>query len=142
MGTVKMRLMISNYAMSVQAGFPSPALDDKEDRISLDERLIPHPLTTFIIECTGDSMINAFIPPKAKLLVDRSIAPRNGDIVLAELNGEFTVKFLKKNDFKCWLIPANRKYPEIEITGDQILNVWGVVTAIITETKNVRQYMI
>jgi DNA polymerase V len=86
-------------------------------------------------------MINAFIPPKAKLIVDRSLAPKNGDIILAEVNGEFTVKFLKKNDFKCWLVPANRKYRDMEISGEMTLNVWGVVTAIITETKDVRQFM-
>ena len=55
-------------------------------------------------------MINAFIPPNSKLLVDRSITPKNGDIVLASVNGEFMVKFLKKNEFKCWLCPANSKY--------------------------------
>lgn len=87
-------------------------------------------------------MINAFIPPKAKLIVDRSLTPQNGDIVLAELSGEFTVKFLKKNNFKCWLIPANSKYRETEISGETTLSVWGVVTAIITETKDVRQCML
>ncbi len=134
--------MVSSYATPVHAGFPSPALDYLEERISLDKEYIKHPLSTFIIECTGDSMINAFIPPKAKLVVDRSITPKNGDIVLAELNGEFTVKFLKKNDFKCWLIAANWKYPDIEISGEQILNVWGVVTAVIFDTKDVRNAMI
>jgi DNA polymerase V len=76
------------------------------------------------------------------LLVDRSLTPKNGDIVLAELDGEFTVKFLKKNDFKCWLVPANSKYRDIEISGERVLNVWGVVTAIITETKDVRACML
>src|SRR6218665_2573524 len=104
------------YIADVKAGFPSPAMDYMEERISLDKELIKHPLSTFIIECSGDSMINAFIPPKARLVVDRSLTPKNGDIVLAIMNGEFTVKYLKKNDFKCWLVPANRKYPEIQVT--------------------------
>src|SRR6267154_1544760 len=100
------------YNANVKAGFPSPAMDYLEERISLDKEFIKHPLSTFIIESSGDSMINAFIPPKAKLLVDRSITAKNGDIVLAVINGEFTVKYLKKNDFKCWLVPANSKYRE------------------------------
>lgn len=128
--------------MSVPAGFPSPAMDYAEERIDLNKELIPHPLATFMVECTGDSMINAFIPPKAKLIIDRSITPNNGDIVLAVVNGEFTVKFLKKNDFKCWLIPANSKYPEIQITGDMELVIWGVVTSIITDPKDVRRCML
>ena len=134
-------MQISQFAVAVPAGFPSPAMDYVEDRISLDDYLITHPLATFIVECTGDSMIDAFIPPKAKLVVDRSLTAQNGDIVLAEVNGEFTVKFLKKNDFKCWLIPANRKYPDIEISGEMRLTVWGVVTAIVTESKDVKHYM-
>src|SRR5688572_12420122 len=108
---------INNYAVAVPAGFPSPALDYQEERIDLNKCFVKHPLSTFMVECTGDSMINAFIPPKARLIVDRSLTPKNGDIVLAVVNGEFTVKFLQKNDYKCRLIPANRKYTEIEITG-------------------------
>lgn len=133
--------MVSNYTVEVHAGFPSPVLDYLEEESSLDAVFIKHPQTTFLVDCTGDSMINAFIPPKAKLVVDRSLTPKNGDIVLAELNGEFTVKFLKKNDFKCWLIPANRKYPEIEISGEQTLIVWGVVTAVVFDTRDVRHCM-
>lgn len=135
-------MMISSFSVAVPAGFPSPAMDYMEERIDLTKEYIKHPLSTFIVECTGDSMINAFIPPKSKLVVDRSITPQNGDIVLAEVNGEFTVKFLKKNDFKCWLIPANSKYKQIEITGENTLTVWGVVTAILIEPKDVRGCML
>src|ERR1041384_3470914 len=99
--------MIRIVNAKVPAGFPSPALDYMEERVSLDKLYIKDPLCTFLVDCEGDSMINAFIPPKARLVVDRSIMPKNGDIVLAELNGEFTVKFFKKTAFKCWLIPAN-----------------------------------
>ena len=133
--------MVWSFGAKVPAGFPSPALDYMEERISLDKEYIKHPLSTFIIECVGDSMINAFIPPKARLIVDRSLTPKNGDIVLAILNGEFTVKFLRKQECKCWLVPANNKYPEIEILDEQTLEVWGVVTAIITDTKDVKDIM-
>lgn len=134
--------MVSCYGAKVQAGFPSPALDHMEERISLDKAYIKHPLATFIVECTGDSMIDAFIPPKARLVVDRSVTPKNGDIVLAVIDGEFTVKFLRKNDCRCWLAPANRNYPDIEISEEQTLEIWGVVTAIIIDTKDVAGPMI
>src|SRR6478735_12754878 len=91
---------IAFFSNKVQAGFPSPAMDYMEERIDLNKEFIKHPLATFIVECTGDSMINAFIPPKARLIVDRSVSAKNGDIVLAVLNGEFTVKYLRKNDLK------------------------------------------
>lgn len=119
----------------VKAGFPSPAADYLEERIDIAEMLIPHPLATFIVLSEGDSMINAFIPPKAMLLVDRSVTPKNMDIVVAVLNGEFTVKYLKKNDYKCWLVPANSKYQEIEITEEMNMQVWGVVTRVISDPK-------
>ncbi|HMG67538.1 MAG TPA: translesion error-prone DNA polymerase V autoproteolytic subunit [Chitinophagaceae bacterium] len=130
------------YQAEVKAGFPSPALDYMEERINLNDVLIQHPLSTFIIECSGDSMINAFIPPKAKLIVDKSITAQNGDIVVAVMNGDFTVKFLKKNDIKCWLIPGNSKYREIEITEEMNLQIWGVVVKIIIDPKDVRKCML
>ena len=80
---------ISYFDFRVPAGFPSPANDYLQKRIDLNDELIKHPLSTFFIECEGTSMIDAFIPPKAKLLVDRSITPKTGDIILAVLNGEF-----------------------------------------------------
>lgn len=130
------------YKQEVPCGFPSPALDYMEERIDLNKAFIKHPLSTFIIDCSGDSMINAFIPPKAKLIVDRSVKPVNGQIVLAILNGEFTVKFLKKNDLKCWLVAGNRNYKDIEITGEMDFEIWGVITHIITDTKDVVKCMV
>jgi DNA polymerase V len=129
------------YETAVPAGFTSPALDYLEERIDLTRELIRHPLSTFIVECTGDSMMGAFIPPKARLLVDRSLTAVNGNIVVAVLNGEFTVKFIRKNDHACWLVPANSKYPEIRIHSDMEMEVWGVVTHIITDTQELRKCM-
>ena len=128
--------------LMIRAGFPSPALDYAEERIDLNQVLVKHPLATFIAECDSDSMINAFIPPGAKLIVDKSLTARNGDIVVAVLNGEFTLKFLKKNINKCWLVPANKKYKEIEITGEMNMQVWGVVTHVIIDTKDIRRCML
>ncbi|HEY4150338.1 MAG TPA: translesion error-prone DNA polymerase V autoproteolytic subunit [Chitinophagaceae bacterium] len=125
----------------VAAGFPSPALDYKEERIDLTRAFVPHPLTTFLFQCEGDSMINAFIPYRAWLLVDRSLTPENGDIIVGILNGQMIVKFLKKNDYKCWLIPANSKYPNIEITPEIDFRIWGVVTNVITDREMLRTCM-
>ncbi len=129
---------ISYFDFRVPAGFPSPANDYLQKRIDLNDELIKHPLSTFFIECEGTSMIDAFIPPKAKLLVDRSITPKTGDIILAVLNGEFTVKYLRMNGNKCWLAPANKKYKEIEITVDMNFIVWGVITSIIINPNDVK----
>jgi DNA polymerase V len=127
------------YNAAVRAGFPSPATDYLEERIDLNKEFIPHPNSTFLVSSVGDSMIGAFIPPRATLVVDRSITPQNGNIVVAVINGEFTVKFLQKNDHFCRLIPANRKYPEVKITPEMDMQIWGVVTRIIIDPKEVRQ---
>lgn len=123
------------YPVAVKAGFPSPAADYVEERIDLNEAFIKHPLSTFLVNCEGDSMKDAFIPPKATLIVDRSINAKNGDIVLAVVNGEFTVKYLKKREEKYWLVPANNKYQPIPITDEMQFQVWGVVTTIFTAVK-------
>ena len=130
-------LTILNYNANIPAGFPSPAADYMEERIDLNKELVPHPNSTFVVSCQGDSMINAFIPAKAKLVVDRSVKPQNGSIVVAVVNGEFTVKYLRKNKHKCWLVPANSKYTEIEITEEMNMQVWGVVTNIIINPSDV-----
>jgi len=124
--------------IAVPAGFPSPAADYMEERINLNSLLIRHPEATFIVRCSGHSMINAFIPPLCYLVVDRSVTAQNGDIVLAYVNGGFTVKYLQVNDHKCKLIPANRKYKDIEITDGMDLIVWGVVIHIISNPKAFR----
>jgi DNA polymerase V len=124
--------------ISVPAGFPSPAAEHAEERINLNSFLIRHPLSTFIVKCTGNSMINAFIPPKCHLVVDRSLTAGNGDIILAYINGGFTVKYLQINDHKCKLIPANKKEKEIEIPDESDLIIWGVVTTIISDPKDFR----
>lgn len=126
----------------ITTGFPSPAEDYLMPRISLDQEFIKHPLSTFFVSVEGYSMINAFIPPKATLIVDRSLTPKNSDIVLAIVNGEFKVRFLKKNDYKSWLVPANSKFQEVEITPDEQVQIWGVVTAIVTAANDVARCML
>jgi DNA polymerase V len=129
---------VSLIETPIPAGFPSPAADYQEKRIDIAQYLVPHPISTFFVRTTGDSMINAFIPPLALLIVDRSKSAHNGDIVVAVINGEFTVKFLRKNDLKCWLVPANRKYSETEITAEMEFIIWGVVTYIVSNPKDLK----
>ena len=104
--------------------------------VDLNKELILNPASTFLVACNGDSMLNAFIPPKAHLIIDRSIKAHNGDIVLAHLNGDYLVRYLQKNEFTCKLIAANRKYHDITVTADMQLTIWGVVTHILTSTKD------
>ncbi|MEO7522889.1 MAG: translesion error-prone DNA polymerase V autoproteolytic subunit [Ferruginibacter sp.] len=129
---------IPYYDFRIPAGFPSPATDHLEERIDLNKELVKHPVSTFIVECEGDSMLNAFIPHRARLVVDKSLTAENGNIVVAVLNGEFTIKYLRKNAHKCWLVPANSKYREIEITAEMDMQVWGVVTKIIIDPSDVK----
>lgn len=128
-------MVLKYFRNPVKCGFPSPAMDYMEESIDLNEVLIKNRASTFIVENIGDSMVDAFIPPKARLIVDRSISPKNGDVVVAVVNGEFTVKHFKKTEFKCWLMPANKRYDDIEITPEMEFQVWGVVTFVISETK-------
>jgi DNA polymerase V len=117
----------------VQAGFPSPAGDYAEDDIDLAKLLKPKP-SMFCFRAVNDSMIGANIPPDAILVVDKALKPNNNSIIIAVVNGEFTVKYLVK-DFKGYqLMPANPKYKTIRIEEGMDFTVWGVVTAIIIQT--------
>ncbi|MES2778046.1 MAG: translesion error-prone DNA polymerase V autoproteolytic subunit [Bacteroidota bacterium] len=132
--------LIPFFGSIVPAGFPSPAMDYIEERIDLTAQLAPHPLSTFYCFCEGDSMLDACIPPKAILVVDKSLTAKTGDIVVAYLQGGFTVKYIRFEDKKCYLVPANRKkkYPVIEVTEEMEMIVWGVVTNVVIDTKNIR----
>jgi DNA polymerase V len=117
----------------VPAGFPSPASDYSEEDINLEQILKPKS-SMFCFRAVNDSMIGANIPPHAILIVDKALRPSNNAIVIAVLNGEFTVKYLVK-DFKGYqLVPANPKYKSIRIDEGMDFSVWGVVTAIIIQT--------
>jgi DNA polymerase V len=138
MKSAKGKILIPFIDARVAAGFPSPANDYLENAIDLNEEFIQHPLSTFIFTCSGDSMIGAFIPPKACLLIDRSVVAKSGDIVLAVVNGEFTVKYYERTAFKCRLVPANPAYKTIDITEEMEMQVWGVVIKIIIDPKDTR----
>ncbi len=115
------------YEHRIYAGFPSPAMDYLENQLNLNEYLIRHPSSTFFIRVIGDSMIEEGINSGDLLIVDKSIKARLGQIVIAEINGEYTVKKLGIIDNKLSLIAANPDFPPIIINDYSELNVWGVV---------------
>ncbi len=120
-------------ALGVQAGFPSPAGDYMESPIDLNNHIIEHPSATFFVRVEGESMTGANIPPGALLVVDRALRAKDGAIVVAVVNGEFTVKRLEKRLNTIRLLPENPKFEPIEITSDMQLEIWGVVRAIVID---------
>ncbi len=119
------------YASKVAAGFPSPADDYIEAKLDLNQFLIKRPAATFFVRVEGESMINAGIHPDDILVVDRSIKPTDGKIVIAVLNGELTVKRLKLTNSSTTLLPENDRFSPISITEEMNFSVWGVVTSVI-----------
>ena len=121
------------YASSVRAGFPSPADDYIEDVLDLNAHLIQNPSATFVVRVAGDSMRNIGIIAGNLLLVDRSIEPCHGKIVIAAIDGELTVKRLCIDEQGVSLVPENPDYPVIAITESLDMVIWGVVTNMIQE---------
>jgi len=119
------------FLSPVSAGFPSPASDYIDKSIDLNEILIKNKPATFLVRALGDSMVNCGIFPGDILIVDKSITPAHKNIVVAILNGEFTVKKLIKEKEKIILRPENPKYKDFEIKEDDDFKIWGVVTFVI-----------
>ena len=116
---------------SVSAGFPSPADDYIEGQLDLNEHLIQHPAATFFVRVEGDSMINAGIHSGDILIVDRALEPKNKNVVIANMNGELTVKRIRIKYKKLLLMPENENYPPMPVPEDIDFQVWGVVTYVI-----------
>ncbi len=119
------------YGAKVEAGFPSPADDYMEGKLDLNQHLIHHPTATFFVRVSGESMLNAGMFPNDLLIVDRSIEPVHGKIVIAVLDGELTVKRLYMQNGVIKLMPENEKFQPIEIEKESELTIWGVVTNVI-----------
>ena len=115
----------------ISAGFPSPADDFKETRISLDRELVKNKEATFYARVSGDSMIGAGLDDGDLLVIDRSKNPENGKIAICLVDGEFTVKRIKKEKNKLYLMPENEKYKPIELKEENELIIWGVVEYVI-----------
>lgn len=119
------------FQSPVEAGFPSPAEDSIEEKLDLNDLLIKHPAATFFLRVSGSSMIGAGIHHNDLLIVDRSVAPSHGKIVIAAVNGELTVKRLHIEKNRVLLVAENPKYPAIEVKEGMDLHIWGVVTSVI-----------
>lgn len=119
------------FLASVKAGFPSPADDFLEKKLDLNEHLIRHPAATFFVRVDGDSMQGAGIGRGDILIVDRSLEAGDGRIVVAVINGEFTVKRIRLREGEVFLEPENPRYASIRISPESDFQVWGVVTYVI-----------
>ena len=112
---------------SVSAGFPSPADDYTEENIDLNEHLISNPFSTFFLRVKGDSMINAGIKDKDLIIVDKSLIAKPGDIVIAMIDGEFTIKRLSIKNDELYLKAENNNYPDFRFKNHIDVQIWGVV---------------
>lgn len=119
-----------HYAQAIKAGFPSPAEDYMHDSLDFNRDLIEHPEATFYGRVEGDSMMEANICDGDIAVIDRSVEPKNGDVIVAFVNNEFTIKYLDlthRKDGYIELRPANRDFRPIRIDEDDNFEVWGVV---------------
>ena len=119
------------YDVGISAGFPSPAQDYEEPRLHLNDLLIKNPDTTFLAKASGDSMIGAGIKDGDMFLVDHGLTNYKDKVIIACVNGEFTVKRYKIERGRPVLKPQNPKYSEIHFTVYDEITVWGVVTSVI-----------
>ncbi|AEG00399.1 LexA family protein [Methylomonas methanica] len=126
---VKYRLPL--FAGKVSAGFPSPAADYVDKTLDLNDLLVQKPAATFFVRAQGESMLGAGIHPNDILVVDRSLKPMSGKIVICALNGELTVKRLVFDNQQWKLRAENPVYPDFMLTDELELVVWGVVTNVI-----------
>lgn len=118
---------------TVEAGFPSPAEEELVDTLSLDDFLIQNREATFLLKVSGDSMSGAGILQGDMVIVDKGQTPKSGDIVIAQVDGEWTMKFLRKRGDNVTLVPANPKYQPIKPKNE--LKIAGVVTAVVRKYK-------
>lgn len=123
--------LLGNYALlgSIKAGFPSPAEEELQDNISFDQYLIKKPESTYLVTVEGDSMIDSGIMPGDLVIVEKGRQAKTGDIVIAEVDNEWTMKYLDKKDGKVRLIPANKNYQPI--IPKENLKIGGVVIGVV-----------
>ena len=122
------------YLSPAACGFPSPAQDYVEQTIDLNQHCVTHPAATFYVRASGHSMIGEGINDGDMLIIDRAITARHGDIVLACLDGEFTVKKLQVQPVPA-LLPGNPDFPPIYPQEGQELDIFGVVTFVLHKTR-------
>ncbi|EXU75642.1 translesion error-prone DNA polymerase V autoproteolytic subunit [Erwinia mallotivora] len=125
------------YLERVPCGFPSPAQDYVEDALDLNNLVVKHPSATYFVRVSGDSMLGAGISDGDLLVVDRSLSAEHGDIVVAAIAGEFTVKELRTRP-SVQLIPHNSNYSPLTFQDEEELEIFGVVTFTLKSNKHVR----
>ena len=133
--SIQKPIPITLFSHKVPAGFPSPADDHAESRLDLNEYLINQAESTFFVRIKGDSMVDAGILDNDIVIVDRSKSAAINDIVLASIDGEFTVKVLTKNNKGPYLMPANKEFKPIYIEEGSQFEIWGVVTGSVRKFK-------
>ena len=124
-------MFLTFYKEAVECGFPSPARDFTEGTIDLNEELIPRPNSTFIVRARGDSMIGSGIYPGDLLIVDRSLSPRHGSVIIAVLDGELSVKSLKLENDQVTLSSSNPNYSDVIVSEEMDFTIWGVCTNVV-----------
>lgn len=119
----------------IKAGFPNPAEEAGGFALDLNEYLIKRPVSTYYLRVDGDSMIQAGITSGDLVVVDKSLEAKSGDIVVAAVDGEFTLKRLKKQGREVWLMPENPAYSPIALHEATDTALWGVVTFVIHRAR-------
>lgn len=131
------RTLLPFYEDPVSAGFPSPASDYQVDDIDLNDILIKHPAATYLALCQGQSMIGKRIDETDILVVDRSIIASTGDIVIAAVNGQFTMKEFNNTGERPVLVAHNPEFPNITLRDGDVLEMFGVVTSSIIRHRKI-----
>ena len=121
------KLKIPLLSDAISAGFPSPADDYTEENIDLNDHLISNPFSTFFLRVKGDSMINAGIQDKDLIIVDKSLTAKPNDIIIAMIDGEFTIKRLSIRNNELYLKAENNNYPDFKFKNHIDIQIWGVV---------------
>jgi len=124
-------LQLAYAGAQIVAGFPSPAEDYLESGLDLNQALIKHPSATFYGRVKGKSMREAGVEDGDLLVIDKSLNYKDQALAVCCLNGEFTLKRIKKGPDGVWLMPANRDYPPIPVDEEDDFTIWGIVTYII-----------
>ena len=123
------------FISRVPAGFPSPAADYFDDGLDLNDLVVRHPAATFFVRVEGESMLGAGIHPGDMLVVDRAEVPADQSVVVAVLNGDFTVKRIYQKDGTLSLVSENERMPPIRLSEEMDFEVWGVVTYVIHQVR-------
>jgi DNA polymerase V len=134
-------MLLTFYKEGVECGFPSPARDFTEGSIDLNEELIHHPNSTFVVKARGHSMIDAGIHPGDLILVDRSLKPRHRSVIIAVLDGELSIKILSIQKKEVCLLSANKNYIDIHISEEMDFIIWGVCTYVVHNLKKINHQL-